>query len=221
MEIQPSFFEEIHLDMIRRTVESQGYEDEEWEMFFEMEDDEIHILDVEKIWSKKNKRLGGGKILNAVQSKIHLFISEEEMIHFKNFLFMHMKRSEASFELHKQKIVEPKIRPLLWRLPNISVIRMFNLSREQWTILEIARFNEIIRSFIYKCYLWSKHELWIEWEHFRKMSLIIHQKRTSRKHGERICFEIKISCDYSLMLEDIWMKYTTPSSHVNLQLCKQ
>ena len=64
---------------------------------------------------------------------------------------------------------------------------------------------EKVKAFIYKIYLYSQQKncnIWIEWNDFRKTSLIIHQKRRTRRNTI-FGFEIQFSPDFSLILRDI------------------
>ena len=207
-EVSSDLFEEFISDIIDRTVEERElcFSEEKHSTFMESQLGQIIFEDRSTIrLSEHLFRFGCGKIQHAVSRKIHLFITWEELGSFNNFLNLHMKES-MRFELDMQKILTPPnnyLLPLRYLAPDVFSLKDFSLSEDQKRILKIVRFNETVRAFIYKYYLWSKHhDIWIEWEHFRKMDFIIH-RRTRERVIRRLCFEIKISCDYSIMLEDI------------------
>ena len=164
-------------------------------------------------------RFGCGKIHHAASRKIHLFITWEEVRNFKNFYRIYLHKKTNRFELDKQ--ISP---PVDYSAPLFKLtLSDFDLTENQKRILSITRYNETLRAFIYKHYLWSKqHDIWIEWENFRKMIIIIHSQSIIRNTSicyyyviTRLSFEIKISCDYSIMLDmDIDLR-NDKATHLN------
>ena len=188
------FFKEVVEELIIETVKS--------ETCSSVKLGNRYFTDIDN-WRKKGQ-YNVTKIALALQRGINIALTSEERLNLKHYIYINMKRDDPFLYL----LVSNKWTDQYLNKTIISnVVEKFCcnyhfLSAKQKFILNWIRYYESLKSYIYKCFILSDifKTIFIEWNEFRKMSFKIHPRRKD----PFICiyFEIEISTNYSIMIED-------------------
>ena len=193
------FFKEVVEELIIETVKSETI------TCFSVKLRNWYFADSDN-WRKKGQT-SVSKIAFALQRNINIGITHEEKLNLEHYIYMNMKRDDPFLYL----LISNKWTDKYLNKTTISnVVEKFCcnyhfLSAKQKFILNRVRYYESLKSYIYKCFILSDQDqfknIFIEWNEFRKMKFKIHQR--SKDRFISIYFEIEISIDYLIIIEDV------------------